>query len=189
MKSSSGKNWKFSLYWQHAFNDYGSDPTAYTSWFTDGVAETSRTIRKVGQNLHQNAAGLPHLFGSYQIWIEANSVSIDGNKHKITCGWIDEAGQKWGAIWIYDINPNYEWDDFTDYYTQVSVDFVINSESAPSSANLYKFYFYNPSTYANTAFSDLSTTVNRQSNGAGSYKYTLSNIVDENPTFLKFSSN
>ena len=64
-----------------------------------------------------------------------------------------------------------------------SLDFTIDNDMAPQNATVYRFNLT-----GGVSWSSVGSAITRQSNGTNKYKYTITG-VDENPTFLKFSTN
>jgi len=101
--------------------------------------------------------------------------------------WITQNGVKWGAVWRYQPMPDDAYKNkFYDLAVKDSYTFAFYDYSDPGTATIYKFDFNSTPTYDNTSWSNKGT-VNCQSNG-NNRNYTLTNLVDENPTFLKFAN-
>jgi hypothetical protein len=119
----------------------------------------------------------------------------------LQCGWISVNGQqKWGAIWnFHDCHYPKTPRVFFNLYPASSVrgnsperyTYVIDDPYGPSSAEVYKIYidWDNPS-YQTAQWQKISGSQPIQKVIVdGKSTYSLDGLVDENPVFLKFSSN
>ena len=204
MRSNSGKSWGITSYWEQSMNDWkpannftrdtdiNFDFSTNTGWFEDFQQNTWRSIRKVAQHIFSKSTtngNYPGLQNETRIWSSVPITKVyknglgEDNSYVIRIGWINAAGQKWGAIWRYRYLP----DDGT-YYTPTNVGsetFVVNNES-PVTASVFKFSFTSPYGYANTQWPSNPTSITGNLNGNNS-QYTIPSL-DENPTFIKFGN-
>jgi formylglycine-generating enzyme required for sulfatase activity len=198
MQSQSGSRWNYSFYWTYESNSTTHD----TGWFHDSMSPShpGRPIRKVGKILHsapaQQQAGLG-LSSGFDIWIPAHSIRNEEiplwENNKMECGWIDAAGQQWGAIWRYRNNS-------TNYYYEAipNYEFFQAPASAPRQVHLYKFIFDEPFSFENTRWEQITTepvqgTLSSDGNSMiykiPAYIYYEDKylpMVTDNPVFLKF---
>ncbi|MEW6238625.1 MAG: formylglycine-generating enzyme family protein [Candidatus Omnitrophota bacterium] len=204
MQSALGDVWEYYLYWTQHYN--GNYPQWDTGWFNDASADpgTERAIRAAAKQLHASAASFLNpglgLCKNFRIWIPASTERNEKDRtigdNLITCGWINDNNEKWGAIWRYRNEL-----DSGEFYTaaESSRKFIVKGEN-PGPARLYKFVFQTPYCAAGTKWVNIDSTPIEGKPDAADPNSTIYElpafithpeygkilVVNENPAFLKF---
>ena len=187
--SDKAKFWSHSLIYTHLWGETGWMKFSNPNYENKKIASVADILLFSGvNNLGLNSNHTPWLD------IKSNSLTIkeiprnypyEVNVNYIQCGWVTENGQKWGAIWKYDTSTSdvaNQFIDFNELLTTSNLDFTIDNDSAPQSVIAYRFNFSGA-----VSLTTNNTSISKQPNGTNKYKYTIPG-VDENPTFLKFST-
>ena len=190
--SDKAKFWSQSLIYTHLWWDMG--------WLRyDSPNYVNKKIGTVAGYLHfpsplgGNNLGLN---SNHTPWLDIKLVQLTQSElpnnyanpvyvNYLQCGWITENEQKWGAIWKYDRDGDLFPSASKEYFINfdgTNLEFTIDNDNAPQSATVYRFDFS-----SGVSWPSGGTLTSRVPNGTNKYKYTVSD-VDENPTFLKFSS-